>query len=138
MKRPSSPNAICQYISGRGKAYWNTRVGATRATYIAFHLLANYLNVPEEVDVVSDQGESKKLRCYEVQQTICDGLQTPEGLVTTVMDLMHNVDDNDLEERLSIGDKQAYAGRDEFSNDIDWDALSDNTKMCWQLISMNS
>jgi len=55
-----------------------------------------------------------------------------------VMDLMHEVDDDDLEERLSIGDNYAYAGRDDFSQDIDWEELLSNTKLCWQLVSMNT
>ena len=138
MLRPSSPEAICEYFAGRGEAYWNTREGATRATYIAFYLLANYLDVPEEVDVVSDQGESKKLPWYEVQQAICEDLQKPKGLVSTVMNLMYEIDDDELGERLSIGDNYAYAGRDEFSDDIDWETLSSNAKSCWLLVSMNS
>ena len=138
MKRPSGPDAICKYFAGRGEAYWNCREGATRATYIAYLLIANYLDVPEEVDVISDQGEDKRLPWHEVQKAICDGLQTPDGLVTTVMDLMHEVDDDDLEERLSIGDNYAYAGRDDFSQDIDWEELLSNTKLCWQLVSMNT
>jgi len=138
MKRPSSPDAICQYFAGRGEDYWNICDGATKATYIAFFLLANHLDVSDEVDVISDQGESRKLPWYEVQQAICDELQTPKGLVSTVMNLMYEVNDDDLEERLSIGENCAYAGRDEFSDDIDWDRLFSNAKLCWKLVSLNS
>lgn len=138
MKRPSGPDAICKYLSERGEAYWNNRDGATRATYISFFLLANYLDVPEEVDVISDQGESQTLPWYEVQQAICEELQTPKNLVRIVMDLIHEVDDDDLKERLSIGVDYAYAGRGEFSDDIDWDAIFSNVKHCWKLVSLNS
>ena len=136
--KPSGPDAICKYLAGRGEAYWNCREGATRATYISFFLLASHLDVPEEVDVMSDQGVSRTLPWYEVQQAICEELQTPKDLVRTVMDLMYGVDDDDIGERLSIGDDYSYAGRDEFSEDIDWDVLFSNTKLCWKLVSMNS
>lgn len=112
MKHPSGPDVICKYLAGPGESYWNCREGATRATYISFFLLSSYLDVPEEVDVMSDQGVSRTLPWYEVQQAICEELQTPKDLIRIVMDLMFEVDDDDIGERLSIGDDYSYAGRD--------------------------
>ena len=138
MKRPSGPDAICTYLVERGEAYWNNCDGATTATYLSFFLLANHLDVPEEVDIISDQGESRVLPWYEVQQVICEALQAPKDLVSVVMNLLYEVEDDDMAERLSIGDDCAYSGRDEFSDDIDWDRLYSDAKHCWHIVSINS
>ncbi len=136
MKHPSSQAALCEYFIERGESYWNNIDNATLATYMSFTLLANYLYVEDEVNVVSEDGEERTLPWYEVQKAICDKLQTPEGLVETVADLVFQVEEDDV---LGVGeDDHPYKTRDEFLKDINWEKLAGSSKMCWLLVCMNS
>ena len=103
---------------------------------MSFTLLANYLYVEDEVEVVSELGEELKLPWYEVQKAICDQLQTPEGLVETIANLVDQVEEDDV---LGVGDDDhPYNTRDEFLEDINWEKLADSSKTCWLLVCMNS
>ena len=136
VKHPSSQAALCEYFVERGESYWNNIDNATLATYMSFTLLANYLYVEDEVNVVSEDGEERTLPWYEVQKAICDKLQTPEGLVETVADLVFQVEEDDV---LGVGeDDHPYKTRDEFLKDINWEKLAGSSKMCWLLVCMNS
>ena len=136
MKHPSSQAALCEYFIERGESYWNNIDNATLATYMSFTLLANYLYVEDEVEVVSEHGEELKLPWYEVQKAICDQLQTPEGLVETIANLVDQVEEDDV---LGVGDDDhPYKTRDEFLEDINWEKLADSSKTCWLLVCMNS
>jgi hypothetical protein len=136
VKHPSSQAALCEYFVERGEHYWTNIPDAAFATYITFTLLANHLYVDDEVEVVSEHGEERTLPWHEVQKAICDKLQTPDGLVRTIIDLISDVEEDDV---LGIGDDDhPYKTRDEFFGDINWEKLADSSKMCWLLVCMNS
>ena len=136
VKHPSSQSALCDYFVGRGDVYWKNFEGATLATYQSYRLLANYPYVDDEVNVVSEDGEERTLPWYEVQKAICDKLNTSEGLVGTVADLVYQVEDNEVHD---IGDgDHTYKTRDQFLQDINWEQLANSSKSCWLLVCMNS
>jgi hypothetical protein len=136
VKHPSSQAALCEYFAERGEHYWTNIENATFATHSTFTLLANHLYVDDEVEVVSEHGEERTLPWHEVQKAICDKLQTPEGLVETVADLVFQVEEDDV---LGVGeDDHPYKTRDEFLKDINWEKLAGSSKMCWPLVCMNS
>lgn len=140
--KPSSKDAITSYFAERAENYWNYSHGATLATHLSLYLIANYLNVDEVVNVTDEEGNKHQLNWFDVQESICNSIQTMEGvseiIYSEMIQIIEEMPEEQAEQQLAIGKDFAYKTGGDFVEDIDWEQILTSTKLCWKLVSRNN
>ena len=103
MVKPVNKDAMPAYFVERAENYWNYREGATLSTHLSLYLLANYLNVDEMVSITYEDGNKDKLNWFDVQESICNSIQTMEGVSEIIFKEMLEITEEMPEE---VAEKQ--------------------------------
>ena len=140
--KPSSKDAISMYFVGWAEKYWKYPEGTTLSTYLSLYLIANYLNMDEVVNVRDENGNKNQLNWYDVQESICDSIQTMEGvseiIFKEIIHITQEMPEEVAEKQLAIGKDADYKTGSDFVKDINWEEILASTKLCWKLVSMNN